>query len=59
MTFSSLLFLSVFFVAVLFFYYIVPNRLYRNIILCITSLFFYAWGEPICVILMIFSILMN
>ena len=59
MIFSSLLFLSIFLVAVLALYYIIPNRTYRNIVLCIASLFFYAWGEPVCVILMIFSILMN
>lgn len=59
MVFSSLLFLSIFLVAVLALYYLVPNRLYRNIVLCVASLFFYAWGEPVCVILMIFSILMN
>lgn len=59
MIFSSLVFLSIFLVAVLALYYPVKNRLYRNIVLCIASLFFYAWGEPICVILMIFSILLN
>ena len=59
MIFSSLLFISVFLAAVLALYYLIPNRLYRNIVLCVASLFFYAWGEPVCVILMIFSILMN
>ena len=59
MIFSSLLFLSIFLVAVLALYYVIPNRTYRNIVLCVASLFFYAWGEPVCVILMIFSILMN
>lgn len=59
MIFSSLLFLSIFLVAVLILYYAIPNRTYRNIVLCIASLFFYAWGEPVCVVLMIFSIFMN
>ncbi len=59
MIFSSLLFLTIFIVAVLALYYIVPKRLYRNIVLCVASLFFYAWGEPICFVLMVFSILMN
>ena len=59
MVFSSLLFLAIFLPAVLLLYYIIPNRTYRNIILCIASLFFYAWGEPVFVILMIFSIFMN
>ena len=50
MIFSSLLFLSVFLVAVLALYYLVPigdpkaRRTYRNIVLCVSSLFFYAWG---------------
>ena len=59
MVFSSLLFLAIFLPVVLLLYYAVPNRLYRNIILCIASLFFYAWGEPVFVILMILSIFMN
>lgn len=59
MVFSSLLFLSIFFPAVLVLYYLIPNRLYRNIVLCVTSLFFYAWGEPVCFFIMVFSILMN
>ena len=59
MIFSSLLFISVFLFAVLALYYIIPNRTYRNAILCVSSLVFYAWGEPVCVVLMIFSILMN
>ena len=59
MVFSSLLFLGIFLPAVLLLYYLIPNRTYRNIILCIASLFFYAWGEPVFVILMILSIFMN
>ena len=59
MVFSSLLFLSIFLPAVLALYYLIPKRLYRNIVLCIASLFFYAWGEPVCIFIMIFSILMN
>lgn len=65
MIFSSLLFLAVFLSAVLILYYALPlkNRVhlrtYRNIVLCVSSLFFYAWGEPICVFIMLFSIVMN
>ncbi len=65
MIFSSLLFLAVFLTAVLILYYALPlkNRValrtYRNIVLCVASLFFYAWGEPICVFIMLFSIAMN
>ncbi|MBQ1817697.1 MAG: MBOAT family protein [Clostridia bacterium] len=59
MIFSSLLFLAVFLPVVLGLYYLLPKRGWRNAVLCIASLFFYAWGEPVCVTIMIFSILMN
>ena len=39
-------------------YYMVPDRA-KNVILLIASLFFYAWGEPVYVALMILSILFN
>ena len=42
--------------AVLLLYYIAPKKL-KNTVILISSLFFYAWGEPIYVILMIISIL--
>ena len=52
MVFSSLLFLFRFLPIILFIYFIVPKR-FRNAILF--SLIFYAWGEPIYVVLMLFS----
>lgn len=58
MVFSSLTFLFAYLPIVLLVYYISPIR-YRNLVLFIVSLFFYGWGEPIYVVLMIFSILMN
>lgn len=54
MVFSSLEFLFIFLPLVLFFYFIVPSR-YKNIILVIFSLIFYAWGEPIYILIMLFS----
>lgn len=54
MVFSSLLFLFRFLPAVLILYFIAPRR-FRNFILFITSLIFYAWGEPVYVVLMLFS----
>ena len=39
-------------------YYIVPRKC-RNVLLLFVSLFFYAWGEPVYVLLMIFSIIVN
>lgn len=58
MVFSSLLFLFIFFPIILLTYYIAPIK-YRNLILFIFSIFFYAWGEPIYVLLMIFSTLVD
>lgn len=54
MVFSSILFLFRFLPLVLFLYFIAPRKL-RNAILFLVSLVFYAWGEPIYVLLMIFS----
>ena len=58
MVFSSLFFLFMFLPAVLLVYYITPRR-YRNFILFISSLFFYAWGEPVYILLMLFSVVAN
>ncbi len=54
MVFSSFTFLLVFLPVMLAIYYIAPFRL-RNGILFLGSLFFYAWGEPVYVVLMLFS----
>lgn len=54
MVFSSLLFLFRFLPLVLACYFITPKK-YRNLILLIFSLLFYAWGEPIYVCLLLFS----
>lgn len=59
MVFSSLLFIFIYLVVTLALYYAVPNRVYRNVILCVLSLIFYGWGEPSFVLLMIFSIAFN
>lgn len=40
-------------------YFIVPGRVAKNVWLLAASLVFYAWGEPIYVLLMIASILAN
>ena len=59
MVFSSLTFLCVFLPVVLAVYYLLPTLRIRNILLIVVSLLFYAYGEPIYVLLMIFSIVMN
>lgn len=54
MVFSSLTFLFFFLPLALLLYYSSPRKM-KNIILLLVSLFFYAWGEPIYIFLMIFS----
>lgn len=58
MVFSSTIFLFIFLPVCLFFYFIVDKK-FKNLVLLIFSLIFYAWGEPKNVILMLFSILFN
>ena len=58
MVFSSLVFLFIFLVVTLLGYFILPTRA-RNAFLLIVSLFFYAWGEPTLVLLMMVSIVFN
>ena len=54
MIFSSLLFLFKFLPIVFIVYFLVPAFL-RNFVLFAASLIFYSWGEPIYVLLMLFS----
>ncbi len=56
MVFSSLSFLLLFLPAALLIYFLSPRRA-RNAVLFIISLVFYAWGEPVYVVLMLFSTL--
>ncbi len=56
MIFSSITFLFFFLPVVLSIYYIVPRK-FKNLVLLVASLFFYFYGEPIYVFLMIFSII--
>lgn len=61
MLFSSATFIFGFLPAVLFFYY-VPCRKKRNVqnaLLTLTSLFFYAWGEPLFVLVMLGVIVLD
>lgn len=59
MVFSSLLFLCVFLPAVFLLYTVIPSLKVRNILLIAASLVFYAYGEPVYVLLMIFSSVLN
>ncbi len=56
MLFSSVSFLYYFLPIVLITYLIVPNKL-KNLVLFLSSLFFYFWGEPIYSLLMVGSAL--
>ena len=54
MVFSSLSFLVFFLPAFLILYYLLPGRA-KNLVLLIFSLVFYAWGEPVYILLMLLS----
>lgn len=54
MVFSSILFLFYFLPVILTIYFISPRK-YRNYMLFLSSLFFYSWGEPRYIWIMIFS----
>ena len=58
MVFSSLLFMFIYLPVVLAIYYVVPRR-WRNLWLFIANLVFYGWGEPVYILLMLFSICIN
>ena len=55
MVFSSIPFLYWFLPAVIALYFLVPRNL-KNGVLLLSSLFFYGWGEPKLLFLMIFTI---
>jgi alginate O-acetyltransferase complex protein AlgI len=59
MVFSSLLFLFVFLPLNLLFYHLSKSLKYKNIVLIVFSLFFYAWGEPVWISLMLFSAIVD
>lgn len=55
MLFSSIPFLYYFLPCVLVLYFLAPKKL-KNTVLLLSSLFFYAWGEPRFVVFMVLSI---
>ena len=55
MVFSSLYFLFLYLPIVLFLYYITPLK-WRNLLLLLVNLVFYAWGEPVYILIMFLSI---
>ena len=58
MIFSSITFLFYFLPIVLGIYYIVPNKM-KNVVLLLASIFFYFYGEPKYVIIMLVSIIIT
>lgn len=58
MVFSSLVFLFYFLPIVLILYFVVKSK-YRNLVLLLASLFFYAWGEPQYIWIMLFSTVLD
>ena len=59
MVFSSAIFLFVFFPVVIAAYFLMPTRAAKNVWLLAASLVFYAWGEPVYILLMLASIVAN
>ena len=58
MVFNSVIFIFCFLPIFLLIYYFVPARA-RNPVLFAGSLFFYAWGDPTYLVLMLFSSFFN
>ncbi|HMW61623.1 MAG TPA: MBOAT family protein, partial [Leptospiraceae bacterium] len=59
MVFSSLIFLYVFLPVCIALYYVWQNRVWQNWVLIVASLIFYAWGEPVWVVLLVLSSLVD
>lgn len=61
MVFSSTVFLFLFLPVILILYYnpVIKSRQFKNTILILSSLFFYAWGEPVYILIMLGSIIFN
>ena len=58
MVFSSLMFIFLFLPFVLAIYFSAPRK-WKNAIIFVLSLLFYAWGEPIYIFLLIFSTIID
>ena len=59
MVFSSFTFIAFFLPITIVLYFICKNKTWRNCVLLVMSLVFYAWGEPRFVLMMILSIIVN
>ena len=59
MTFNNLFFIFLFLPVVLFFNFIIKNKILKNLFLVLFSFLFYAWGNPSTLVLLILYILFN
>ena len=61
LVFSSIEFLYFFLPATMLLYFAVPPRFIkaRNLVLLLFSLIFYGWGEPLCVFLMVATVIFS
>ena len=59
MTFSSLVFLCIFLPGTFLLHSAIPNLRVRNALLIVASLLFYAYGEPVYILLLLASVLLN
>ena len=55
MVFSNLFFIYLFLPLNLILYFAVKNRTWQNVVLLVFSLFFYAWGEPVWVFMLMLT----
>ncbi len=58
MVFSSLVFIFLFFIGVMLIYYTVPKKL-KNLVIFLSGVVFYAWGEPLYILVMLGSTLID
>ena len=59
MVFSTLTFVYFFLPVCLILYFLVPGIRAKNTVLLVMSLIFYAWGEPVWIVLMVLTALVN
>lgn len=59
MTFNNVFFIFLFLPVVLFFNFIIKNKILKNLFLVLFSFLFYAWGNPSTLVLLILYILFN
>lgn len=59
MNFTDLFFIFLFAPVCIISYFISNNIMYRNVLLLVFSLIFYAWGKPVFVLLILFGALVN